>query len=156
MHKTVSILALRSLCVALILVFVAAVYTELNFPISEDSQRYQDGYPDLIRSGLSFSFLLSKVAWGAGCLSGVLGVVLTIFSKRSGFVPIAVAAPSIALGSYLQAPPSYLPSVEPMPALLLWCLTSAIWGGVVVLTWLRTPNLPLSTDDPAGRRIAPR
>lgn len=152
MHKTISIFTLRSLCVALVLVFVAAVYTELNFQISDDSQRYQDGYPDLIRSGLSFSFVLSKVAWGAGCLSGVLGVVLTMFSQRRGFVPIALAAPSIALGSFLQAPPSNMPSVEPTLALLLWCLTSAIWGVVVVLAWLRAPNLPLSADNVGAQK----
>ena len=137
MKMTVSISALRFLCVALVLAFVAAVYTELNLPISEESQRYQDASPDSIRNGLSLSYLISKIAWGAGCLSGALGIVLMMFSTRRGFMPMALAAPSIALGSYLQAPPYYLPSVQPMPTLLLWCLASGIWGAVVMLAWLR-------------------
>ena len=137
MNKTASVSALRFLSLALVVVFAAAAYTELTFPISPESQRYQADYPDAIRNGLSSLYLYSKIAWVIGSLSGILGVALIMLSKRHAFTPLALSAPLVALGSYLQAPQFNYPSVEPTLALFLWCATSAIWAAVLVLAWLR-------------------
>jgi hypothetical protein len=120
-----------------VIVYAATLYADWCFPLSPESQQYQAEYPDAIRSGLSIWYLLSKIAAVLGSSSGVIGVVRILLSKRRGLVFMALAAPLVAWAAYLQAPESNYPSVAPIPVLLLWCTSSALWAAVVALEWTR-------------------
>lgn len=137
MKQEKSLYTVRVLSVLLVLVFAISLYLEWHYPLSPESQKYQADYPDAIRSGPDLMYVLSKLAWLAGCVSGVMGVLMILFTKRHGLVPIILSAPLIAWGAYLQAPQSNYPSVEPMFQILLWCVTAALWGMVTALSLQR-------------------
>ncbi len=126
-------LALRTITCLMLIFFAFAWYAEWSYELSPESLRYQNDYPDTVRSGLSFAYLLSKLTWIVGVAAGLSGSLLALLSKRIGLIPLAASAPLLALGAQLQAPPANYPSVEPMYMLLLWCSAAACWASALTL-----------------------
>jgi hypothetical protein len=141
---------LRSMAIAVLLLYSASLYSEWNPKFSVETQKYQDEYPDAIRSGLSSSFALSKLCALVGSLAGTMGSALILLNPRRGLLPMAASAPLIAIAALLNAPQSNYPSVEPIGSLLLWCATSAAWATVVTLSW-SVNHLSAGASEPSAK-----
>ncbi len=115
--------SLQVLVVALLLLFSGAVFLEWNLRLSPEAQQYQTDYPDMIRSGFDISYGGAKLLFLMGTIAGLLGCLLILLGRLSGFIPMAVAAPLLAVGAYINAPEATYPSVQPIYLSLLWCST---------------------------------
>ncbi len=127
---------LRVLVIAMILLYAASIYLEMNLTISPEARQYQADYPDAIRNGFSLMGGLLKLFALVGTIAGSVGAALLLLGSTRALPYIFSAGPLIAVAAYLNAPQSTYPSVEPMVAEILWCATSAAWAGVVALTWV--------------------
>jgi uncharacterized membrane protein YphA (DoxX/SURF4 family) len=127
--------ALRLLVGAMVVLYSISVLSEMNQSFSNETQRYQQDYPDAIRSGLSLGYAVGKVLFIAGTISGLVGGILTSLGKGRGLIAMSAAAPLIGVAAYLNAPQSTYPSVEPIASEILWCATSAAWASAVALAW---------------------
>lgn len=131
-----SIGVVRAITCLMLVLFALACYGEWSYEPSTEALQYQNDYPDTIRSGLDWTFGLSKLALGVGLAAGLWGSMLAMLSKPRAFISLAASAPLMAVGAQLNAAPSAYPSVEPMFLVLLWCGAAAAWASAVTLTWL--------------------
>ena len=131
------------MAILLVLIYAAAWFSELHFPLSPEAQHYQEANPDEIRNGLSWIYLFAKLFWILGTVSGAAGLIFVCRRKNSNTellpkVLLAISAPLIACAAYSAAPPFNYPSVEPMYVTLLWCTSSALWASVLAIAWMRS------------------
>jgi hypothetical protein len=128
---------LRSLTVVFTVFLAWACWQFFHPNLSSESLQYQVNYPDAIRSGLAFGFLVAKVFLCLGIAFAVLGLVLIWLDSDRCLIALLLAGPLIAIAAYLNAPQGNYPSVVPIREQLLWCGTSAIWAALVALAWVR-------------------
>ena len=104
--------------------------------LSSEATQYRQLVSDTM-SGFSITFALQKVCWVLGNGLGIVGILLLIFRSGYGLPALLLSAPVLSLAALLGSPPPAYPDVQSTPILLLWCLSSATWGGVVVFGFLR-------------------
>ena len=134
------ITVLRVLVIAMIMLYAASIYLEMDLALSPEARQYQADYPDAIRNGFSLMGGLLKLFALVGTIAGLVGAGLALFGSSKALPYILSAGPLVAVAAYLNGPQSTYPSVEPVLAEILWCATSAAWAGVVALTWVHNPR----------------
>lgn len=124
-------LILRIMLAALAVTFGLTLYAQSHRGyFSADARQYQQ----IVRgtmSGLSLWYLIQKICWLLGIIAGAVAIVLLFFRIRGGLFLLLSCAPLLMMAAASGAPPSAFPNIEPLPVLLLECLTSATWGCVV-------------------------
>jgi hypothetical protein len=84
---------LRVLVIAMILLYGASIYLEMNLTISPEARQYQADYPDAIRNGFSLMGGLLK-------LFALAGIAVSLPHSRSSSSSAAVHTPSWSYGQH--------------------------------------------------------
>lgn len=131
------VLVFRGSVLVLLITYVLALYSELApVQLSSEANQHQQTVSDTM-AGFSIKFALQRICWLLGNGLGISGIVLLFLRSGCGLPPLLLSAPVLALAALLGASPRAYPAVESTPNLLLWCISSAIWGGVVVYAFVR-------------------
>ena len=82
-------------------------------------------------SGLDLSYALQKLCSLLGNTIGLLGIVLLSLRVRHGLFMVIGSPPLLIAAATLGASPTAYPDLERLPLIMLWCVNSALWGGVI-------------------------
>lgn len=132
---------LRLLLGCLTLAGLAASYVQRHPPkLSDEATQYQQVVWQTM-SGIDIRFVLQKVCWALGIAAEISGAALMWFRRVLG-LSLFIASPVLLVSAtLLGAAPSAYPDVQNAGAFLAWCVTSALWGGVVAYASVRRDTL---------------
>ena len=72
---------LRVLVIAMLLLYAASIYLEMNLTISPEARQYQADYPEAIRNGFSLMGGLLKLFALVGTIAGSVGAALLLLGS---------------------------------------------------------------------------
>jgi hypothetical protein len=127
----------RGMLAILVIAYMSTLYLEWHPPkLSVEATQYHQ-LVELTMTGFSVNFVLQKLCWLVGNSLGALGVALMFFRSRRG-LPLLFLCPLLLGAAALlgTASPAY-PDIESTTTMLLWCMSSAIWGCVITCALLR-------------------
>jgi hypothetical protein len=123
-----SILLFRLCLVALALVYILTVHRELvPGELSREATEYEQ-IAWQVSDGFSLYYGLQKIVLLIGNIAAALGIALGLFRHRFARIPLLVSAPLLLIAALSGAPEAAFPQIEDRLTLVLWCVTSAMWG----------------------------
>ena len=146
MRKALAPIALlRTMLVVLALAYPAAICLDLYPPLSTEASSYRQLAVETL-SGLCFECGLQKMFWTAGTGAGLLGTILLFFRRPSGLVLFALSAPLLVV-AVLLVPfyPAY-PDIMETYEIVLWCVSSGLWGASLVYVLFQRSALFMGRD----------
>ena len=163
MRSEPSVFKLRVLLAGLVVAYGLTQYVQWWYApfLSVETKEYQRNVLEVL-SGPDLRYLLQKLCWILGNFVGALGIALMFFRIRGG-VSMLLACPLLLIAATIfGAPEPAFPDIELTIAMLLWCLTAAIWGSVVtyalvegrILFSKRTRDIAISESDEHGRPVS--